>query len=164
MIGPPEPLAEAHDLESFSCGEPALDRWLRRRARQNQRNGASRTYVVTAGGRVVGYYALAAGAVAASDAPGQVRRNMPDPVPVMVLGRLAVDVAFQGRGIGFDLLRDAVLRTLGAADVVGIRALLVHALHERAVRFYEQADFAPSPLRPLTLMLLLDDARAVLAE
>lgn len=161
--GPPLLLDETHDASVFCCGETDLDVWLQRRALANQRSGASRTYVVTAGGRVAGYYALAAGAVAAALATGRARRNMPDPIPVMVLGRLAVDVASQGRGLGLDLLRDAVLRSLGAADIVGIRALVVHALHERAARFYVRAGFTPTPLRPTTLMLVLADARAALA-
>lgn len=159
MTGAPEPLAAAHDTAMFASGEPSLDVWLRRRALASQSSGAARTYVVTEGGRVVGYYALAAGAVSATEAPGAVRRNMPDPIPVMVLGRLAVDEAWQGRGVGFDLLRDAVLRTLRVAEVAGIRALLVHALHEKAARFYRHAGFRPSPLRPLTYFLALADAR-----
>ncbi|WP_244432676.1 GNAT family N-acetyltransferase [Desulfocurvibacter africanus] len=149
-------------MASFQSGEPALDEWLRRRALANQRSGASRTYVVTDNVRVAGYYALAVGAVVAAEAPGKVRRNMPDIIPVMVLGRLAVDQTFQGRGLGLDLLRDAVLRTLQAADIAGIRALLVHALHEKAAGFYARAGFQPSPLRPLTCMLLLADARKAL--
>lgn len=162
MISPPEPLSEAHDVAAFHSGEPSLDDWLRQRALNNQRTGATRTYVITDDVRVIGYYALATGAVAASEATGRVRRNMPDPIPVMILGRLAVDQAWQGQGLGFDLLQDAVLRTLQAADIAGIRALLVHALHENAARFYEHAGFQPSSLRPLTYMLLLDDARAAL--
>ncbi|MFZ5811401.1 MAG: GNAT family N-acetyltransferase [Thermodesulfobacteriota bacterium] len=159
MIRAPWPLAAEHDVVSFQSGEPGLDDWLKRRALTNQASGASRTYVISDANRVIGYYALAAGAVAATDAPGKVRRNMPDPIPVMVLGRLAVDREWQGRGLGRDLLRDAVLRTLRAAELVGIRALLVHALHERAGAFYEQAGFRISPLRPLTYFLTLADAR-----
>ncbi|NMC49249.1 MAG: GNAT family N-acetyltransferase [Desulfovibrio sp.] len=159
MIRAPWPLAAEHDVVSFQSGEPGLDDWLKRRALTNQASGASRTYVISDANRVIGYYALAAGAVAATDAPGKVRRNMSDPIPVMVLGRLAVDREWQGRGLGRDLLRDAVLRTLRAAELVGIRALLVHALHERAGAFYEQAGFRISPLRPLTYFLTLADAR-----
>src|SRR5271165_2326904 len=108
-LSAPEKLRPDHDLSEFECGEPALDDWLRRRALQNERSGASRTYVVCAGPRVVGYYALAVGAVAHAGAPGRIRRNMPDPVPVMIIGRLAVDQEFHGHGLGRGLLRDAVL-------------------------------------------------------
>src|SRR5262249_20835819 len=121
-LGPPEKLSLRHDLTHFQCGEPALDDWLRRRARQNEESGASRTYVLCAGNRVVGYYPLAVGAVAHADAPGRVRRNMPDPVPVIIVGRLAIDQTMQGQSLGPALLRDAVLRTIQAAEIAGIRA------------------------------------------
>lgn len=163
MLEPPAPLTPAHDLAAFACGEPVLDAWLRRHALRNERTGASRTYVVTESGNVVGYYALAAGSIRLIAAPGRIRRNMPDPVPVMVLGRLAVDQGFQGRGLGRGLLRDAVLRTLQAAHVAGIRALLAHALHGRAADFYVRAGFIPSPFDPLALTVLLRDAAASLA-
>jgi GNAT superfamily N-acetyltransferase len=157
-IGPPEKPSPAHDLSGFDCGEPALDDWLRRRAGQNQASGASRTYVVCAGRRVVGYYTLAAGAVAHADAPGRIRRNTPDPVPVMVLGRLAVDKAFHGEGVGTGLLRDAVLRTVQAEEIAGIRAILVHAISEAAKRFYEKYGFVASPTDPLTVMITVAEA------
>lgn len=160
----PEHLRPEHDLAAFDSGVPALDDWLKRRARDNERSGASRTYVVCAGKRVVGYYALASGAVAPAAAPGRVRRNMPNPVPVMVLGRLAVDRAYQGRGLGRGLLRDAVLRTLQAAEFAGIRAILVHAMSEDARRFYERYGFAASPVDPMTLMIALADAARALAR
>jgi GNAT superfamily N-acetyltransferase len=164
-IRAPERLEADHDLAAFASGTPALDEWLRRRALPNQESGASRTYVVCAGRRVVGYYALAAGAVAQAEATGRTRRNMPDPVPVMVIGRLAVDSGFQGRGLGRALLRDAVLRTLQAADIAGIRAILVHAISEDAKRFYERCGFAASPVDPMTLMITLRDAeRALIGE
>lgn len=162
VIRPPEPLTAGHDFSSFRSGEPSLDDWLKRRALTNQKNGASRTYAATSGNRVIGYYALAAGAVLSVQAPGKVKRNMPDPIPAMILGRLAVDQAWQGQGLGADLLRDAILRTLQAADIAGIRILLVHALHEKAAAFYSNAGFLPSPMHPMTLMLLLDDARLAL--
>jgi GNAT superfamily N-acetyltransferase len=157
MISAPEKLRADHDLSQFSCGEPSLDEWLRR-ALPNEESGASRTYVVCTGNRVVGYYALAVGAVAHGGASGRVKRNMPDPVPVMVLGRLAVDQAFQGRSIGPSLLRDAVLRTLQAAEIAGIRAVLVHAISERAKRFYEDCGFVSSLVDPMTLMITVADA------
>jgi len=135
-----------------------LNDWLRRRALQNQQSGASSTYVVLDKMRVVGYYSLAAGSVARETAPGRVRRNAPDPVPVVVLGRLAVDRDFQGQGLGRALLRDAILRTLQAADIIGVRAILVHALSEQAKRLYEDCGFAPSLINPLTLMITVSEA------
>ena len=163
-IGPPEKLSPEHDLSEFDCGEPALDDWLRRRALQNEARGASRTYVVCAGRKVAGYYSLAVGAVAHAESAGRIKRNMPDPVPVMILGRLAVDRAFQGRSIGAGLLRDAVLRTLQAAEIAGIRAMLVHAISERAKRFYESQGFRASPVDPMTLMIALAEAEGILAR
>ena len=114
--------------------------------------------MVCAGRRVAGYYTLAAGAVAHADAPGRIRRNMPDPVPVMVLGRLAVDKAFHGEGVGTGLLRDAVLRTVQAEEIAGIRAILVHAISEAARRFYEKYGFIASPTDPLTVMITVAEA------
>lgn len=162
MIRAPELLAKEHDLTAFRSGEQALDDWLRRRALANQRSGASRTYVVTANDQVIGYYSLAAGAILPAQSIGKVRRNMPNPIPVMVLGRLAVDQTWQGQGLGADLLRDALLRTIQAAEITGIRALLVHTLHEKAAAFYSRFGFQPSPIQPMTYMLLLDDARSML--
>jgi GNAT superfamily N-acetyltransferase len=158
----PEKLSPNRDLSHFQCGEPTLDDWLRRRALQNEESGASRTYVLCVGNRVVGYYALAVGAVAHAEAPGRVRRNMPDPVPVMIIGRLAVDQTIQGQSIGPALLRDAVLRTIQAAEIAGIRAILVHAISERAKRFYEKWGFIPSPIDPMTLMITVTEARKAL--
>jgi GNAT superfamily N-acetyltransferase len=151
-------LQPEHDVLNFDCGEPVLNDWLRQRALQNQQSGASSTYVVPDKMRVVGYYSLAAGSVARETAPGRVRRNVPDPVPVVVLGRLAVDRDFQGQALGRALLRDAILRTLQAADIIGVRAILVHALSEQAKRFYEDCGFAPSPINPFTLMITLPEA------
>ncbi len=161
-ISAPEKLRPDHEFSSFDSGTPVLDDWLRRRALPNQESGASRTYVIRAGERVVGYYALAAGAIAQAEATGRTRRNMPDPVPVMVIGRLAIDSSYQGRGLGRALLRDAVLRTLQAADIAGIGALLVHAISEDAKRFYERCGFRPSPLDPMTLMITMRAAEQAL--
>lgn len=137
-----------------------LDEWLKRRARVNQVSGASRTFVVAdRDRRVYGYYAMAAGAVSHQLATGDVRRNMPDPVPVMVLARLAVDTQAQGFKLGGSLLQDAVNRAVNVAQNTGVRALLVHALHERAKRFYEHYGFQSSPADPLVLMLRVRHAR-----
>lgn len=163
-IRPPEKLSATHNLSDFDSGEPVLDDWLRRRALHNEASGASRTYVVCMGKTVVGYYTLAVGAVAHVEAPGQVRCNMPDPLPVMVLGRLAVDKSLQRRGIGKGLLRDAVLRTVQAAEIAGIRAILVHAISEPAKRFYEGCGFMASPIDPLTVVLTVAEAGKILKQ
>ena len=163
-LSPPERLNADHDLTQFSCGEPSLDHWLRNRALQNEKTGASRTYVVCAGSCVVGYYALAAGAVAHTEATSRAERNMPDPVPVILIGRLAMDSRFQSRGIGADLLRDAVLRTLQAAEIAGIRAILVSAISANAKTFYEKFGFISSPANPQTLMITVTEASRMLAR
>jgi GNAT superfamily N-acetyltransferase len=160
----PEKLRAEHDVSSFDCGEASLNDWLRRRALQNQESGASSTYVIVEKDQVVGYYSLAAGSVARETAPGRVRRNVPDPVPVVVLGRLAIDKRIQGAGLGRALLRDAILRTLQAAEIIGVRAILVHALSEPAKRFYEACGFTSSPINPLTLMITLSEAVAALRK
>ncbi|SHO67552.1 Acetyltransferase (GNAT) domain-containing protein [Pseudoxanthobacter soli DSM 19599] len=145
-------------MTAFQSGEAALDDWLRRRALANQISGASRTYVVTtAERRVVGYYALASGALASSDATGRLRRNMPDPIPMAVLGRLAVDRSMQGRGLGVALLQDAVLRVRHASAILGIRGILVHAISDDARTFYEHHGFTGTPRHPMTLVLSLID-------
>ena len=161
-ISAPQHLTPDQALATFDSGVPALDDWLKRRALANEQAGGSRTYVVCAGGRVVGYYALATGGVAQAAATGRVRRNMPDPVPVMMLGRLAVDRAYRGRGLGAGLLRDAILRTLQAAGFGGIRAILVHAISEEAKRFYERQGFVASPVDPMTPMITVADAEKAL--
>lgn len=155
----PQPLTIDHRCADFSCGEPVLDEWLKRRALANQVRGASRSFVVAdRNGVVYGYYALAAGAVSPQVATGAVRRNMPDPVPVMVLGRLAVDRRAQGIQLGGALLQDAVRRAVNVSHNAGVRALLVHALHERASLFYRHYGFQASPIDPLVLMLRLSNA------
>jgi GNAT superfamily N-acetyltransferase len=158
VITTPEPITASHLTEPFSCGIPVLDEWLKRRALKNEVSGASRTFVACQEGRVIGYYALATGSVRHLDAPGNIRRNMPDPIPVMVLGRLAVDQQWQHAGLGRGLLKDAVLRSLSVSQHAGIRALLVHVLSEDAKIFYVQNGFLESPIDPMTLVLSLKDA------
>lgn len=158
----PEPLGEQHDTTSFSCGTESLDDWLKRRALKNQGQGASRTYVLTHGTqdgvmRVVAYYALASGAVRVSEATGRFRRNMPDPIPVVMLGRLAIDSAWQSHGLGRALVRDAGLRVVQSAQAIGVRGMLVQALSNEAKAFYEKLGFEPSPLDPMMLMITLAD-------
>lgn len=160
MLLLPELLADYHDIKAFTSGVEGLDSWLKRRALKNQATGASRVFVVCEGLRVVAYYALASGAVTIAEAMGRFRRNMPTPIPVVVLGRLAVDQNFQGKGLGRALIRDAGCRVIQAADAIGIRGLIVHALSAEACAFYEAVGFVPSPLTPMTLMITLADLKA----
>ena len=155
----PQPLAEAHQLADFNSGVASLDDWLKRRARSNQASGASRTFVLCDNDKVIGYYALASGGVTIGEAPGRFRRNMPDPIPVVVLGRLAIDRAYQGKSLGRALFKDAALRVMHAADAIGIRGIVVHAISEEAKAFYLAIGFDPSPLDPMTLMVTLADVQ-----
>lgn len=155
----PEPLAAHHLLAEFDSGQPTLDTWLASRALKNERAGGSRTYVVCEDSSVVAYYCLSAASVAHRSVPGRIRRNMPDPIPVMLLGRLAVAKSHQGRGLARDLVQDAILRTLRAAEIAGIRALLVHALDDRAAGIYRKLGFGESPIDPLVLILPLETVR-----
>ena len=158
----PTPLHDDHILSAFNAGEPALDNWLKNRARKNQDSGASRTFVVGDGDRVVGYYALAAGSIAVEDVSGRFKRNMPNPIPVVLLTRLAVDKAYQGHGIGPAMFRDGALRVVNAADTIGVRGIVVHAISERAKNFYEKLGFDSSPGDSMTLMVTLQDLRSAL--
>ncbi len=152
--GPPVPITAEHDTSLFTCRHDSLNLWLRRRALSNASSGATRTYVVCAeSDRVVGYYALAAGSLDVESAPSRLRRNMPDPLPVVVLGRLAVDDTWSGRGVGGGLLKDAVLRSLQAADLIGACALMCHAIDADAKAFYAKHGFVESPTQELTMML-----------
>ena len=161
-LSPPEPLTDHHIIDNFSSGEISLDDWLKRRARSSQAGGASRTYVLCDESRVIGYYALASGAVAVRVVPGRFRRNMPDPIPVVVLARLAIDQAWQGKGIGRALFNDAALRVLQAADAIGIRRIVVHAISDDAKKFYMAPGFDPCPGEPDTLVVTLADIRAAM--
>jgi len=159
----PEPIAPDHEIDTFESGVAALDEWLKRRARRNEAEGASRTFVICVERRVVGYFSLSAGSILHATATGRVRRNMPEPVPALLLGRLAVDRTWQGKGLGADLLRDAVLRAIVAAETVGVRAILVHAISDEAKSFYERHGFRPSPIEPMTLMITIEEAQKMLA-
>lgn len=152
----PTLLCPDHQLDGFESGVSSLDDWLKRRARSNQAHGASRTYVLAQGdGTVLGYYALASGALALGEASGGIRRNMPDPIPMAILGRLAIDRRHQGKGLGVALLQDAVMRVGQAAAIMGIRGILVHAISDEAKRFYERYGFTPGVNQPMTLVLPL---------
>lgn len=161
-ITAPEPISDTHLVDPFSCGTPILDEWLKRRALKNEDAGASRTFVVCQDDQVVGYYTLATGSVGHGEVPGKMRRNMPNPIPVMVLGRLAIDQKWQGAGLGCGLLKDAVLRTLTVSRHAGVKALLVHAISDEARRFYRHNGFVESPLDSMTLMLSLSEATSIL--
>jgi predicted N-acetyltransferase YhbS len=161
-LAAPEPLAPHHELDAFESGAATLDEWLKRRARRNEADGASWTFVLCTGQLVVGYYSLAAGSVLHTAATGKVRRNMPDPVPALLLARLAVDRAWHGKGLGADLLSNAVSRAIGAAETIGVQAILVHAISNKAKAFYEKHGFRSSPIEPMTLMVTVDEARRML--
>jgi len=162
-ISAPEPIGTSHQIGDFNSGVVSLDEWLKRRALANQASGAARTFVVCEADKVAGYYALASGAVHVATAPGRFRRNMPDPIPVVVLARLAVDRAYQGRSLGRALVRDAARRVVHAADAIGIRGIIVHAISEDAKAFYLALGFELSPIEPMALMVTLTDIRKILA-
>lgn len=152
----PERLNAHHIVKGFDSGVEVLDSWLKDTALKNEEKGASRTYVVADGDIVIGYFCLAAGQITHQSAIGKVKRNMPNPIPVMVLGRLAVDKKWIGKGVGRGLVKEAILRTLQAAEIVGIKAIVVHAKAD-AKEFYKHMGFTESPTEPLTLMLPLQD-------
>lgn len=153
-------LDRSHAVESFDCGHEALNRYIARFALINQSSGSAQTYVAITVEKVIGYYSLAVGAVAHAEAPPRIVKGLAHhPVPVMLLARLAVDNAVKGKGLGADLLHDALARTLQAADIAGIRAVIVHAKDDNARRFYEHFDFDPSPTDAYHLYLLIKDLR-----
>ena len=160
-----EKLGRGHAIDGFDCGREALNTFLSRHAFPNQQAGASTTYVALDEDAVVGFHSLAVGQVAYADAPERLVKGLArQPVPVMLLARLAVARDRQGQGLGAGLLKDALRRTLQAADIAGIRGVLVHAKDEAARRFYERFDFTPSPTDPLHLMLLMKDLRALIGR
>ncbi len=158
-----EKLARHHVLDGFDCGEEALNRFLLRFAFPNQQANASQTYLGLAGDEVAGFYTLVVGEVAQDDAPERVKKGLArHPVPIMLLARMGVGQRFQGQGVGKGLLKDAIMRTLAAADIAGIRAFAVHAKNEKARTFYERFDFIPSPTDPLHMFVLIKDLRHAL--
>jgi GNAT superfamily N-acetyltransferase len=164
VLSPPGPLLAGHALDGFASGEVSLDDWLKKRALKNQGSGASRCFVVCHGKIVIGYYSLSAGGIHHEAAPKTMRRNMPDPLPVLLLGRLAIDRRYHNQGLGRALLRDAMLRAVHVASDAGVFAMMVHALSESAKQFYLSRGFVESPLQPMMLMMTLATIRAILAE
>lgn len=163
-LTPPGPIRVDHVLSNFDCGEFTLNEWLKKRALKNHMTGASRCFVVCSDTNVMGYYSLSAGAISHEAAPKAMRRNMPNPLPVLLLGRLAVDRRFHNRGIGQALLRDAMLRAVNVSGDAGVFALLIHALSDQAKQFYLSRGFVESPLQAMTLMMTIETVRAILAE
>jgi len=161
QVSPPGPLSRAHDLTVFQCGKDALDDWLKFRALRAEGN-TGRTYVVASGTKVVGYYTLATGAAKREQLPKKLQRNSPDPIPLMVLARLAVDSRFQGQGIGHGLLKDALIRSIQASEIVGFRAVLVHAIDDDARLFYEKFQFVEFPNGSQTLFLPVETLKRAL--
>lgn len=156
----PDLLTDAHLVDEFDCGDDRLNGWLRERARRNQTDGSSRTWVVTDEGRVVGFYASSTAVLLRTSATRRAARNQPDPLPALLLGRLAVDRKLHGTGLGAALLKHFLLKSLEIANLTGVRVLLVHAKDPDAARFYLRHGFEPSPIDDLTLMLLVKDLRA----
>ena len=162
--GAPQALNAGHPLDGFDCGRPALNEWLVRHARQAHANGSARTYVVVDDQRIAGYFSLSVGQIDSEEAPDRVRKEMGNyAIPVVILARLAVSLAHQGRGIGVGMLQEAIRRTLAISDLAGVRALLTHPIDEAAERFYVRFGFEASPAREQQLILLLKDARRLLA-
>lgn len=160
----PLPITANQELANFDCGVFSLNEWLKRRALKNHASGASRCFVLCADLGVVGYYCLSAGAISLNAAPKAMRRNMPEPLPILLLGRLAVDQRYHNQGIGQALLRDAMLRAVNVSRDASVFALLVHALSDQAKQFYLSRGFIESPLQPMTLMMTIETIRAILSE
>src|SRR3990167_4118158 len=160
----PSLISVDHELIDFDSGEPSLDEWLKTRAIKNHASGASRCFVIGDDQKIVGYYCLSAGAISRESAPKAMRRNMPDPLPVLVLGRLAIDKKYHNKGLGSALLRDAMIRSVSVAGDAGVFAILVHSLSEQAKRFYMSRGFLESPLQPMTLFMTIETVRSILTE
>ncbi|MEE7626184.1 GNAT family N-acetyltransferase [Methylobacter sp. Wu8] len=163
-LTPPAPITVNHELAGFDSGEPSLNEWLKKRVFKNHAPGPSRCFVLCAGADAIAYYSLSAGAISHEGAPKTMRRNMPNPLPVLLLGRLAVDKRYHNQGIGQALLRDAMLRAVNVAGDAGVFALLVHALSDQAKQFYLSRGFVESLLQPMTLFVTIETIRSILAE
>ncbi len=163
-LSKPRPISAKDEISHFDCGEHSLNDWLTKRALKNQVSGASRCFVVCNDDQVVGYYTISAGAVSRELTLKSMQRNMPNPLPVLLLGRLAIDRSFHNAGLGSALLRDAMLRAVHVSYEAGIFAILVHALSESAKQFYLSRGFIESPIQPMTLIMTLNTIKSVLAE
>jgi GNAT superfamily N-acetyltransferase len=161
-LAAPTSITDDHVLNDFDCGEASLNDWLKKRAFKNHASGASRCFVIADKKNVVGYYSLSAGAISHDGAPKSMRRNMPDPLPILLMGRLAIDKKYHNQGLGSALLRDAMLRAAGVAQETGVFAILVHALSDTAKQFYLSRGFVQSPLQPMTLIMTIATIREVL--
>ena len=161
-ISKPAALKPGHDVAAFDCGREPINAWLKTRAKKAGNGDTARTYVVCHGRRVIGFYALAAGAVERAAAPGALRRNSPDPIPVIILAMFGVDRAEQGRGLGQDLLSDAIKRALQAARIIGARALLIHALDAAAAKYYRERGFAQLGAEGETFFVAMRELREAL--
>lgn len=164
IINPPELLSEYHDTSDFSCGKPVLDYWLKTKALRNQTNRGSRTFVITSGKQIVGYYALASGAVERTQVTSNIARNMPNPIPVIILARLAIDSNFKGLSLGKGLLKDALLRCVNVSSQIGVKAVLVHALDTEAIAFYQKFGFGKMPEQENTLMISISNIEKILRK
>ena len=163
-ISEPLPICSTFDLKNFDCGEESLNYFLQKKSIKNEVSGASKTYVCTVGNKVVAYYSLASGCVERKLAPGNIKRNMPENIPVIILGRLAVDKRFTKLGLGSQLLKNAILRSLNVSQTVGIKAVLVHALSEQAKSFYKQYGFVITPFNESMLLYSLDNLKKSLLK
>jgi predicted N-acetyltransferase YhbS len=163
-LSAPEPLSGEHDVSRFSCGKESMDHWLKHIALRSQAAGGAKTYVTTDKGQVAGYYSLSAGSVSRKETSGRFRRNMPEPIPVVLLGRLAVDRQYQKQGVARGLMRDAAYRVMEAAETVGVRGILVHALDDDAKNFYTTLGFESSSLDTHTLFITIQDIRKAVEQ
>lgn len=163
-LSPASPITPNIELADFDSGELFLNEWLKKRALKNNAAGASRCFVLCNGNSVIGYYSLSAGAISHETAPEAMRRNMPDPLPVLLLGRLAVDKRYHNKGIGQALLRDALIRAVNVSGNAGVFAILVHALNDQAKQFYLSRGLVESPLQPMKLIMTIETIRSILAE
>ncbi|BAU63312.1 hypothetical protein STA3757_06750 [Stanieria sp. NIES-3757] len=161
---PPQRISSEHIITDFDCGEESLNEWLKKRALKNDVADASRTYVVCCDNVVVAYYSLHLGCVQHSEAVGKIKRNMPDPIPAIVLGRLAVDVNHQGQGLAHDLMKDMFLRAIAVSDLAGTKAVLVKALNDKVSTFYQSFGFIQSKTDPLLLMKAVAEVKASLKQ
>ena len=161
----PSLLSDKHKVDNFDCGEASLNDWLKKRASKNNASDASRCFVICdKNNEVVGYYSLSAGAISRGSAPKSMQRNMPDSLPVLVLGRLAIDRIYHNKGLGSALLRDAMIRSVSIAQNAGVFAILIHSLSDKAKQFYLSRGFVESPLQSMTLFMTLATIRVILAE